>query len=158
MPQIRPASLRDIAFVETIDNATDYHEKASIHSEYIRRGRTALAVVDDQPVAYLRGGWLLRAKQAPLIEMLRVVPEQQRRGIGSELIRQVGAAMLEQGYSHLYAAAAQEEQIAHDFLTHNEFEPCGHVWLADQAAPSTIFSKDLRPDVLADLDIAVEPA
>lgn len=145
MSKIKRARFSDIASLEAIDTATGFNERPVVHLEHAHRGRTVIALVGDTAIGYLRSGWLIQSRRAPMIEMIRIIPDHQRQGIGRALVNEAGAAKLEEGYTHLYSSVAQQEAGAWEFLEHVGFEPCGHVQLRDQADPQIIFSKDLRP-------------
>lgn len=118
------AQAEDQEHCERIDKIMRFDPARMIHQQAIAEGRTLLACYEDQIMGYLRYGFLWKG-ELPLIQMIRVVPEGQRRGVGRALILTLEQHLKQQQIFRLLSSS--EETNRRSLLFHRalDFQECG---------------------------------
>jgi L-amino acid N-acyltransferase len=120
------AQAEDQEHCERIDKIMGFDPARMIHQQAIAERRTLVARSEDQTVGYLRYGFLWDG-ELPLIQMIRVVPEGQRRGVGRALISTLEQHLKQQRLFRLLSSI--EETNRRSLLFHQAlgFRECGRL-------------------------------
>jgi ribosomal protein S18 acetylase RimI-like enzyme len=109
---------------ERIDRTMGFETARTIHQQAIAQGRALVARHADQVVGYLRYGFLWDG-ELPVIQMIRIVPEGRRRGVGRALMLALEQHLKQQQISRLLSST--DETNRHSLLFHQAlgFQECG---------------------------------
>jgi ribosomal protein S18 acetylase RimI-like enzyme len=118
------AQPEDQEHCERIDKIMGFDPAGMIHQRAIAEGRTLVAHYKDRVVGYLRYGFLWDS-ELPLIQMIRVVPEGQRQGVGKALISTLEQHLKRQRIFRLLSSIEETNQNSLLFHRALGFRECG---------------------------------
>ncbi|MFK0164501.1 GNAT family N-acetyltransferase [Rhizobium sp. NPDC090279] len=108
----------------------------------IRHGEYFIAEQDGEILGFLRFSrfW----GKIPYMDMIRVLPLQQRGGVGTALFRAWESAMIEEGAEHLMTSSEWAEVEPQAWHRRNGFKAAGSIDLRIvQSSPEIFFLKDI---------------
>lgn len=106
-------------------------------------GEYIIAEQEDEPVGFLRFSWFWGT--IPFMDLIFVLPECQRSGIGTALFRYWEAAMREMGATLVMTSSQSDEAEPQAWHRRNGFFDAGSVSFGHlQPIPEVFLVKDLR--------------
>ncbi len=96
-----------------------------------------VAELDGSPVGYVRLEYLW--SKVPFIELIRVLPEHRRRGVGKALLTFVEWFLRERGHTFLYSSSQADEAEPQMWHRHVGFEECGIISGINEGGVGEIF-------------------
>jgi GNAT superfamily N-acetyltransferase len=116
-----------------------------VAESWVRRcaslGEYFVAELDGTPVGFLRFSWFWGT--IPYMEMIQVLPELRRSGIGRALVEQWETAMLDEGATLLMTSSVSDESEPQAWHRKNGFREAGRVTFGClQLIPEVFFLKD----------------
>ena len=122
--------------------ARDDHIMPAWVAHGIARGEYLIARVDGARVGFLRFAWFWRA--IPYMELIRVTDSEQRKGIGTALVRRWEANMRAKGAELLMTSSMSDEPEPQAWHRRNGFVESGGLTFGHlQATPEVFFVKRL---------------
>jgi predicted GNAT superfamily acetyltransferase len=122
--------------------AQDNHIPAEWVSRCIASGEYLVARLESERAGFLRFSWFWRA--IPYMELIRVADAQQRRGIGTALLKSWEASMRAQGAMLLMTSSMSDEPEPQAWHRRNGFVETGNLTFGDlQKTPEVFFVKQL---------------
>lgn len=110
--------IADLDFVQQ-----DHHLATAIVQRKIEEREVIVAEINDSLVGYVRLEYLW--SRIPYIALIRVLPEYQRRGVGTALLSYTEEFLREQGHKALYSSSQVDEVEPQAWHRHVGFEECG---------------------------------
>lgn len=135
MLTIRPAAESDRAFWRTLD-----HVPEAVFLRKIREGEALTAEEDGRPVAILR--WNFFWDEIPFCNLLYVVRDRQRCGIGRALMTAWERGMRTAGYDRVLVSTQADEEGQH-FYRRLGYRDCGALMLTLGDPTELFFVKEL---------------
>ena len=80
----------------------------------------------------------------PYISLIRVLPEDRRRGVGKALLRFIETFLREAGHEALYSSSQADEPEPQAWHRHVGFEECGFITGINDGIGEVFFRKSLR--------------
>lgn len=137
-PTIRLARADDAAWLAIHDR----HVSADWTARCIGLGEYLIAESADGPAGVLRFSWFWSA--IPYMDMIHVVPERRRQGIGSALVRDWEARMRQARASILMTSSMSDEPEPQAWHRRNGFVPSGSLTFGRlEPTPEMFFINDL---------------
>lgn len=123
----RVASMADLSFL----GAADRHVASETLAELVATGRVMLVEVDGDVVGFLR--WGLFWDQIPFVNLLWVLPERRRRGVGTALVEAWEKSQLAAGHDLVLTSTMSNEESQH-FYRRLGYVDTGALLLPDEPA------------------------
>ena len=115
---VRPARAADLPFL-----AQDGYIGEDRVARQIAAGEVWIAEHAAAPLGYLRLEYLWG--RVPYIALVRVLPEQRRRGVGRALLAAVEQQVAAAGHPWLYSSSQADEPEPQEWHRHMGFAECG---------------------------------
>lgn len=129
---IRFAVLADLDFVQQ-----DRYLSTEIVRRKIEWREVFVAERNDRLVGYLRLEYLWA--RVPYIELIRVLPEDQRQGVGKALLSYAEEFLREQGHTALYSSSQIDEAEPQAWHRRGGFEECGMIAGVNEGGIGEVF-------------------
>lgn len=118
-----------------------------VHERWVRRclslGEYIVAEQEGEPIGFLRFSWFWG--MIPFMDLIMVLPEHRRSGVGTALFRYWEAAMRETGATLVMTSSQSDEAEPRARHRRNGFCDAGNVSFGHlQPIPEVFLAKDLR--------------
>ncbi|MGP3712837.1 GNAT family N-acetyltransferase [Brucella sp. RRSP16] len=120
----------------------DLHVSAHWVKRCLSAGEYIIALADAEPAGFLRYSWFWGV--IPYMDMIWVIPQYRRRGIGGSLFQHWESAMREQQATQLMTSSVADEKEPQQFHRSNGFREAGAISFGKFQPQSEVFLiKDL---------------
>lgn len=129
---VRRAQPADLAFV-----SQDGYVSREIVARKIDAGEVYLALLQDEPVAYLRLEYLWSIE--PYIGLIRVLEPHRRQGVGRRLLAFVEDELRRGGHTALFSSSQADEAEPQAWHRHMGFQECGIIAGINEGGVGEVF-------------------
>lgn len=141
MMLIRFAKIEDLPSCHEIDKLCDYYDYGTsnnIFQKTIKSNQLIICIRNGQLVGYIRFGFIWQ-DELPFVEMVRVIPEQRKVGIGSLLVENLVEHCKTKQYEYLISSTAKSNTRSQTFHEKLGFVNIGEVKLMSDKDPEIFF-------------------
>lgn len=127
---------------EHIDEIMGFEVERMVHQRAIAEGRTLIARSEDRVVGYLRYGFLWDG-ELPLIQVIRVLSEGRRQGVGRALVLSLERHLKQQQLFCLLSSTDDTNRNSLLFHRALGFRECGRLTINQDGTQEIFLKKEL---------------
>ena len=126
MIEIRLGAVSDLADLDSINKIVAYSNPSEFMEEAIDKGCIFVAAKDEDSVV---GYGLIQFLwgDTPLLSLLKVLPEYQGTGIGTQLLAAVETKLSGEGHKSLFSSTDKTNELSQRFHAKHGFEKIGEL-------------------------------
>ncbi len=126
MIDIHLASTTDIADLDTINDEIAYPNPSEFMAESIDKGRIYVAATEQGSVVGY-GLFQFLWGDTPLLSLLKVLPDHQGNGIGTQLLTAIENDLAGRGHKSLFSSTDKTNELSQRFHSKHGFEKIGEL-------------------------------